>query len=74
MRRAVRPVRTSAGLAGAADMENTMKFRFSYLRIQSDGAPIFKFVRHRNFSILVAWRLCFEFSTPITYRHGLQWW
>jgi len=51
-----------------------MKFRFSYLRIQSDGAPIFKFVRHRNFSILFVWRLRFEFSTPITYRHGLQWW
>lgn len=54
--------------------ENKMKFRFSYLRIQSDGAPIFKFVRHRNFSILFVWRLCFEFSTPVTYSHGAQWW
>lgn len=51
-----------------------MKFRFTYLRIKSDDAPIFKVVRHRNFSILFLWRLCFEFSTPVTYSHGAQWW
>ena len=51
-----------------------MKFRFTIMTIHDDKAPKFKIVRHANFSIVFIWRFCIEFSTPISYRHGPQWW